>query len=304
MLPKMIVIEGTNASGKSALGVTLAARFSGEIVSADSRQVYERLDLGSGKIMPEEMAGVPHHLLNVVRPGEFFSMADFQRLAYEAIDGVLSRGNLPFLVGGTGLYLQGLVTPMGMGSIPAREELREELRTIAEGPDGRQLLDERLRKSDPETADRLPLNDLRRRIRAIEVSETTGIPFSHQPQRQGQNSFIWRIAATAPERSCLYERINLRVSRMMEAGLEQEVRRLLDSGVPEDAQSMSAIGYKEMIPLIYGEVTAEEVAEEIRLRSRHYAKRQMTFLRRIEGIRYVDPESGGAYQEIRSILAP
>ena len=297
------VITGPTASGKSEIAVRMAEEEGWEILCMDSMQIYRGMDIGTAKPTREEQNRVPHHLLDLCDPRESYSVSHYIEDAERKILELHEKGRHVLFVGGTGLYLQGLVTPMGMGSIPAREELREELRTIAEGPDGRQLLDERLRKSDPETADRLPLNDLRRRIRAIEVSETTGIPFSHQPQRQGQNSFIWRIAATAPERSCLYERINLRVSRMMEAGLEQEVRRLLDSGVPEDAQSMSAIGYKEMIPLIYGEVTAEEAAEEIRLRSRQYAKRQMTFLRRIEGIRYVDPESGGAYQEIRSILA-
>ena len=166
----------------------------------------------------------------------------------------------------------------------------------------REAAEKTMRRLDPETADRLPLNDVRRIIRAIEVSEATGIPFSRQPVRETPDGAEWKVVSTAMERSVLYGRINARVGEMLRLGLAREVESLLEEGVPEDAQSMQGLGYKEMIPCVRGECAPEEAAERIRTGTRHYAKRQMTFLRREEKIRYVNTESPDAYDEVRRIL--
>ena len=292
------VLTGPTASGKSDLAFRMAAAHGWEIICMDSMQIYRGMDIGTAKPSREEQAAVPHHLLDICDPRENYSVSRYVQDAENSIREIAARGREALLVGGTGLYLEGLVKGMSLGNIPANEALRAELRALSEGPEGRKLLDERLRKCDPTTADKLPLNDLRRRIRAIEVSESTGIPFSAQPEVTTESSFDWILVSTCMEREHLYGRINRRVDRMMESGLAEEVRRLLSEGVPEDAQSMQAIGYKEMVPFLRGEYTMEAALDEIRKRTRHYAKRQMTFLKRMEGIRYADSEAPAAYAEI------
>ncbi len=297
-----LVLTGPTASGKSELGFRMAREHGWEIICMDSMQIYRGMDIGTAKPTRAEQEAVPHHLLDICDPQETYSVSGYIEDAEKTVREIASRGRQSLFVGGTGLYLEGLVRGMSLGNVPADETLRAELHAMAEAPEGRRMIDERLRKCDPETADRLPMNDLRRRIRAIEVSETTGIPFSRQPGRTSESPFEWRIAGTRMEREHLYGRINRRVDRMIEAGLEEEVRRLIEEGVPEDAQSMQAIGYKEMIPAVRGEYSLEAAAEEIRKRTRHYAKRQMTYLKRIESVRYADPEADDAYKKIEEIF--
>ena len=296
------VLTGPTASGKSDIAFRMAAAHGWEIVCMDSMQIYRGMDIGTAKPSREEQETVPHHLLDICDPRENYSVSRYVEDAEQCVREIAGRGREALFVGGTGLYLEGLVKGMSLGNIPANEELRAELRALAEGEEGRRLLDERLRKCDPATAEKLPLNDLRRRIRAIEVSESTGNPFSAQPEATAESPFDWILVSTCMEREHLYGRINARVDRMMEDGLAEEVRRLLSEGVPEDAQSMQAIGYKEMVPFLRGEYTLEAALEEIRKRTRHYAKRQMTFLKRMEGIRYVDSEAREAYAQIEGIF--
>ena len=207
-------------------------------------------------------------------------------------------------VGGTALYLQAMMHPMGMGSVPANEALRAELNARAETKEGRKKLHDQLALIDPETAARLPVNDVRRTIRAIEVWEATGVPFSAQPKRQDDTGgrFRWKVVSTQMDRALLYGRINQRVTDMLRQGLKDEVAALLEEGVTEDAQSMQGLGYKEMIPFIRGEYGEKEAAERIRTGTRHYAKRQMTFLRREESIRYVRTDQDHAYEAVRQYL--
>ena len=292
------VLTGPTASGKSDIAFRMAAAHGWEIVCMDSMQIYRGMDIGTAKPSREEQETVPHHLLDICDPRENYSVSRYVQDAEQCVREIAGRGREALFVGGTGLYLEGLVKGMSLGNIPANEELR----ALAEGEEGRRLLDERLRKCDPATAEKLPLNDLRRRIRAIEVSESTGNPFSAQPEATAESPFDWILVSTCMEREHLYGRINARVDRMMEDGLAEEVRRLLSEGVPEDAQSMQAIGYKEMVPFLRGEYTLEAALEEIRKRTRHYAKRQMTFLKRMEGIRYVDSEAREAYAQIEGIF--
>ena len=296
-------LTGPTASGKSALALRLAREMGWEILCMDSMQVYRRMDIGTAKPTAEERQLVPHHLLDILDPRDSFSVSEYREAAEETMNRLRKEGKSFLFVGGTALYLQALMHPMAMGQVPANPGLREELNRLAEEPGGKQALSDRLRRLDPDTADRLPLNDVRRIIRAIEVSEATGIPFSRQPIRETPDGAEWKVVSTAMERSRLYSRINDRVGEMLRLGLAREVESLLEEGVPEDAQSMQGLGYKEMIPCVRGECTAEEAAERIRTGTRHYAKRQMTFLRREEQIRYVDTESPDAYDEIRRILA-
>ena len=296
------VLTGPTASGKTALGIRLAREMGWEILCMDSMQIYRRMNIGTAKPTAEEMQGVPHHLLDLCEPTESYSVSDYREAAEKLVRELAGQGREVLFVGGTALYLQAMMHPMGMGQVSANPALREELNRLAETREGKIEIHERLRKLDPATAERLPLNDVRRTIRAIEVSEATGIPFSRQPNREIPSGFEWRAVSTATDRSVLYERINSRVTEMIRKGLREEVAALLLEGVPEDAQSMQGLGYKEMIPCVRGECSEEEAAERIRLGTRHYAKRQMTFLRREEQIRYVDTGRADAYEEIRRLL--
>ena len=294
------VLTGPTASGKSDLAFRLARENGWEIICMDSMQIYRRMDIGTAKPTGEEQKAVQHHMLDICEPDESYSVSQYIEDALRTAEERTREGKEVLFVGGTGLYLEGMVRGMSMGYRPADERLREELHALAEGPEGRRKLDERLRRTDPVTADKLPLNDIRRRIRAIEVSETTGIPFSRQEDRRERDDrFRWVIASTCLERNTLYDRINRRVDRMIEQGLPGEVEKLLREGVPEEAQSMQAIGYKEMIPYLRGEWPLEAAADEIRKGTRHYAKRQMTYLRRLEGVRYIRTDEAGAQAELQ-----
>lgn len=304
-MPEKIIcraLTGPTASGKSALAMHLALERGWDIICMDSMQVYRRMDIGTAKPTAEEQRLIFHHLLDIREPDEAFSVSEYVCEAEDTIERLHAAGREFLFVGGTGLYLQAMMHPMGMGNVPADENLRAELNAAANTPGGKQALHEQLMKLDPDTAAKLPVNDIRRTIRAIEVSVTTGIPFSQQPDRSTGSRFEWRVVSTEMDRSLLYRRINDRVGDMIRQGLADEVAGLLQSGVPENAQSMQAIGYKEMIPYVKGLCPVDLTAEAIRTNSRHYAKRQMTFLRREEAIRYVDVTQDGAYERIRDIL--
>lgn len=297
------VLTGPTASGKSEIALRIAAEEGWDILCMDSMQIYRGMDIGTAKPTKEEQAVVPHHLLDLCDPRDTFSVSQYVELAEKMVRQLHRDGRRALFVGGTGLYLEGMMKPMAMGSVPADEKLREELHRLADGPDGRMRLDALLRESDPETADRLPLNDVRRRIRAIEVTRATGIPFSRQEERKREDSeFNWIAVSLETDRETLYTRINSRVDRMVEAGLPLEVKRLLSEGVPENAQSMQAIGYKEFIPYLRGEISLAQAVEQVKTGSRRYAKRQITFLKRLDRIRYVPAGQGSTCDTVRNIL--
>ena len=296
------VLTGPTASGKTELAVRLARENGWDIICMDSMQIYRGMNIGTAKPTREEMKDVRHFMLDICEPTETYSVSEYREEAERIITDQYAKGREILFVGGTGLYLQAMMHSMGMGNVPQNESLRIALNKQAETPEGRKSLHERLEKIDPDTAGRLPVNDVRRIIRAIEVWEATGIPFSAQPKREDGNRFTWKAVSTQMDRSLLYERINRRVTDMMEEGLRNEVEALLEAGVPETAQSMNGIGYKEMIPCIRGECSIEEAADKIRLATRHYAKRQMTFLKKEESIRYVRTDRNDAYDEIRRLL--
>lgn len=275
--PKLIVICGTNASGKSGLGVELAAHFGGEVISADSRQVFRGLDLGSGKITPEEARGVPHHLIDVCDPGEFFSMHDYQRLAYLAIDDVLARGRLPFLVGGTGLYVASVTEGYVMSDRPPDLEYRQYLETFSTPQ-----LYEMLIRALPDI--HIEGNNRNRVMRVLEKLQAGD---SHIPHNQPRYDCL-KLGVTW-ERETLRRRIDQRLQRRLQAGMVEEVRGLMDRGVSPEFLYKLGLEYRFISQYLLGEIpTYEEMVEKLAIAIRQFAKRQMTWFRRDHGIHWLD----------------
>lgn len=277
--PAVIAVAGPTASGKSDLGLKLAQRLGGEIVCMDSMQIYRRMDIGTAKPTAQERALVPHHMLDVADPTEAYAVADYAVAAEQVIAQILSRGRVPILVGGTGLYLKALMDGLSLGGAGGDVRLRAELNALADEPGGKERLHARLAAVDPETAARLHPNDRRRVIRAIEVFEQTGVPMSRQNHAAQDRPFRVLPLALEWPRDLLYARLETRVHRMMEMGLLSEVRALLESGVAPAAQSMQGIGYKELIPAAMGQDDVNRAVWDIIVHTRHYAKRQGTWLR-------------------------
>ncbi len=290
-LPKLIVIEGTNASGKSALGIALAKRFGGEVISADSRQVYRGLDLGSGKVTPEETVGVPHHLIDVREPGTFFSMADFQALAYEAIDDILGRGRVPFLVGGTGLYVDAVADGYLLSDKKPDPRLREHLETF-DTP----TLYEMLCRRVPDTA--VDPKNRHRVMRALEKLEAGDDGAAGKRPRYQ----VLKLGVTWP-RAVLRERIDERLERRLQAGMAEEVRGLLEAGVSREFLVKLGLEYKYLTWYLTGEMSYEQMKEELGTAIKQFAKRQMTWFRRDPRIIWLDMTGDPEAQAAESIAA-
>ena len=302
MPPKILVICGTTASGKTALAVELALRHHGEVVSADSMQIYRRMDIGTAKPTQAEMRGVPHHMLDVADPEEDFSVARYVDMAAKCVDDILSRGRLPILAGGTGLYIDSLLSGRTFAPFqpdsPLRGELEEQLHREGIAP-----LLEQLRQVDPDSAARLHPNDEKRIIRALEVYQSTGKTITQHnletraiPPRYDALT----LALAFEQREDMWSRIDRRVDQMMDQGLVAEVQGLLDSGVPAKCTAMQAIGYKEMAAALLSHGDVRAAAEEIQLRSRQYAKRQLTWFKRNKAARWLlwgrEPDFAAALQ--------
>ena len=282
MKPDLIVICGPTASGKTALSVALAKQLGGEVVSADSMQIYRRMDIGTAKPTLEEMDGVPHHMIDVADPEENYSVARYVSDAIPIVDDIIARGKIPVVAGGTGLYIDNLIAGREFAPFEESSGLRETLQNRVKA-EGLPVLLEELRKVDPEAAQRLHPNDEKRIIRALEVWLSTGKTITqHNLETQAipprYNPLI--IGLDFEEREHLRRRIDLRVDEMLERGLEQEIRQLLADGVPSHCTAMQAIGYKEIVSALLEGRPVEEGAEEVKLRSRQYAKRQLTWFRR------------------------
>ena len=282
MKPNILVICGPTASGKTALAVELALRFDGEVVSADSMQVYRRMDIGTAKPTVEEMRGVPHHMIDVADPEENYSVARYVAEAVPVVDDILARGKLPVIAGGTGLYIDSLVAGRQFAPFEADSGLRRELQARAK-EEGLPALYAQLQTLDPAAAKRIHPNDEKRIVRALEVCLSTGRTLSEHdagtralPRRYTPLTVALRFG----ERPWMWERIDRRVDDMMARGLEREVRELLASGVPRACTAMQAIGYKEIAAAIAEGRPVSDGAEEVKLRSRQYAKRQLTWFRR------------------------
>ena len=297
------VLTGPTASGKSALGMELAKKYGWAIFCMDSMQIYRGMNIGTAKPTLEDRRAVQHEMLDFLDPKEGYSVSEYRETAEKKVLQLWEKERKEVLfVGGTGLYLQAMMHPMGMGTVPADEKLRRKLNALAETEDGKKQLHSRLRKMDPATAERLPVNDVRRIIRAIEVTQETGIPFSKQPERKENSQFQWKVVSMEMPREVLYARINARVLKMIEAGLENEVRRLLDHGVRPEMQSMQGLGYKEMVHYVKEEWTLDQTIEEIQKGTRHYAKRQITFLKREGEVRYIDAQASNLMNLVTKVL--
>jgi len=282
MPPKVLVVCGPTASGKTALAVELAKQHNGEVVSTDSMQIYRRMDIGTAKPTREEMDGIPHHMIDVVDPEEDFSVARYVDMAAKCVDDILARGKLPILAGGTGLYIDSLLSGRTFSAFSPESPLRAELEGRVRAEGGAKLLEE-LAKVDPEAAARLHPNDEKRIVRALEVYLSTGKTITaHNAETLAipPRYDALTLSLSFENRADMWERIDRRVDVMMELGLVEEVRALLGSGVPDKCTAMQAIGYKEMVQAI--RVTGDYAAgaEEIKLRSRQYAKRQLTWFKR------------------------
>jgi tRNA dimethylallyltransferase len=274
---KLVVIVGPTAVGKTALSIDLAKRFDGEVVSADSRQIYRHMDIGTAKATPQQRAAVPHHLLDVVEPDQKLTLAHYKRLASEAIRDIWERGRLPMLVGGTGLYVRALLEGWTIPEVPPNRELRRRLRERAErlGPEA---LHQRLQEVDPESAESIHPNNVRRVIRALEVYEETGTPISKLQEKEPPDYDLFKIGLTMP-RPALYERIDARVDRMIEEGLVQEVEDLLERGYDFELPSMSAVGYPEIGRYLRDEVTLDEAVESIKTRTHRIVRQQYNWFK-------------------------
>lgn len=294
-LPKLVVVEGTTASGKSDLGVELALMFNGEIVSADSRQVFRGLDLGSGKITPEETKGVPHHLIDICDPGDFFSMHDFQRRAYAAIDDIIARGRLPIMVGGTGLYVASVTEGYVMSDRPPDLDYRNELEKLTT-PQLYEMLLEKVPDVQVEAKNR---NRVMRMLEKIHDGD------DHLPHNQPRYDCL-KLGVAFP-RPILKERIDVRLEKRMQAGMVDEVRRLLDAGASVEFMLKLGLEYRYLTQYIIGEFATEEaMCAELSLAIKRFAKRQMTWFRRDREIRWLDMQADPQAQAadlIRSFLA-
>lgn len=289
MPPKILVLVGPTASGKTRMAVELAQRHNGEVISADSMQIYRTMDIGTAKPTKEEMGGIPHHMIDVADPEEDFSVARYVEMAARCVDDVLARGKLPIVAGGTGLYIDSLLSGRTFAPFSPDSALRGELeRELAEK--GGQAMLEALAQVDPEAAQRLHPNDHKRIIRALEVYRSTGKTIT-QHNRETQaippryNALT--IGLAFQDRQAMWRRIDQRVDEMVAAGLEDEVRRLLTSGISPKCTAMQAIGYKEFTQALSGEMTWQEAADVVKLRSRQYAKRQLTWFGRNPNTRWV-----------------
>jgi tRNA dimethylallyltransferase len=293
-LPAVVVVVGPTASGKSDLAVRLAELFGGEVVNADSMQVYRGMDIGTAKPSAGLMRRVPHHLIGIVTPDVNFTAADFQQAARRVIAEIHARGRLPIVVGGTGLYIRALLH--GLSPSPGGDvEFRAHLTGIADREGNGVLLD-RLRTVDPMAAGRLHVNDRLRIIRALEVYQQSGQPFSAHQSGHGfaeEWCTALKIGIDVP-RDELYRRINLRVEQMLADGLVEEVQGLLAAGYDRNLKALRSIGYKEICAYLAGELSLSEATELIKRDTRHYAKRQLTWFKREAGIIWVEyPETFG-----------
>ena len=287
----LVILVGPTAVGKTAASIGLAKALNGEIISGDSMQIFKGLDIGTAKISQSEMDGVVHHLIDIKEPWESFSAAEFKRLADEAIADIHSRGKLPIIVGGTGFYINSVLYEYHFGEAETDEAYRAQLQQYLE-QHGNDALWQLLLEKDPVSAERLHSNDTKRVMRALEVLHVTGISASERQNtvdRQTMRYDAVYIALNLP-REILYQRINHRVEQMMAEGLEQEVRNALAQGVPQDALSMTSLGYRQMIQYFNGEISLERAVELIQRDTRHFAKRQLTWFRHDPNIQWVDKD--------------
>ncbi len=287
----LIILTGPTAVGKTSLSIGLAKALDGEIISADSMQVYRGMDIGTAKISPDQMQGIPHHLIDILEPWEEFHVADFQKYCKEAMEDIYRRGKSPIIVGGTGFYIQSVLYDIDFSQTEADIAFREEMERLA-GEEGAAALHERLRAVDEASAQAIHPNNVKRVIRALEYYRQTGERMSeHNQAQQGKASpYQFRYYVLRLPREILYKRINERVDDMERAGLTGEVERLLAQGCHRKMVSMQGLGYKEIIDALEGRDTLEHAYERIKQETRHFAKRQFTWFRREREVTWIDKD--------------
>ena len=297
MKQPLIVLTGPTAVGKTSLSISLAKAVNGEIISADSMQVYKKMDIGSAKIRSEEMQGIPHYLVDVLEPEEEFHIVKFQQMAKKAMEDIYSRGKIPILVGGTGFYIQAVTKDIDFTEAQQENDYRKELEALAEEKGGEHL-HEMLRKVDPVSADAIHAHNVKRVIRALEFYNQNGSPISAHNEEQKQHESPYNLAyfVLNMPRELLYERIDLRVDQMMKEGLLEEVSRLKEEGCHRGMVSMQGLGYKEILAYLDGEYPLEEAVRVLKRDTRHFAERQLTWFRREQELTWVNKDQF-SYQE-------
>ena len=287
----LIILTGPTAVGKTKLSIELAKAVNGEIISADSMQVYKHMDIGSAKIKKEEMCGVPHHLIDVLEPDEEFHVVRFQEMAKQAMEEIYAKGKVPILAGGTGFYIQAVVKDIDFSKETEKSPVREELEKLAEEK-GYEYLHERLQQVDPKSAEKIHANNVKRVIRALEYFELTGKPISLHNEEEAAKESPYNVAyfVLNDVRERLYERIDARVDTMLQEGLVEEVSGLAKKGYTKDMVSMQGLGYKEILSYLDGSYTLDEAVYILKRDTRHFAKRQLTWFKREKDVIWVNKQ--------------
>ena len=287
--PKVIVICGPTASGKTALSIELAKKINGEIISSDSMQIYKYMDIGTAKTTQEEMQGIKHYLLDFVEPSQRYSVAEFKKDAEKAIEEILQKGKTPIIVGGTGLYVDSLIYGIEYQTIEFDEQYRKQLEERVE-KEGLETLYNEAKKIDPQAIEKISLNDKKRILRILEIYKATGKNKTEQEieSRKNEVKYDYKVFAINMDREKLYERINKRVDIMIENGLIEEVEKLLEK-YKEFPTAMQGLGYKEVVEYLQGKVSKEEMIENIKRETRRYAKRQLTWFRKNKQTIWIEP---------------
>lgn len=290
----LIILTGPTAVGKTKASIGLAKAVDGEIISADSMQVYRHMDIGSAKIKPEEMEGIPHHLIDVLEPDDEFHVVKFQQLAKKAMRKIWERGHIPIVTGGTGFYIQALLYDIDFDENEKEDACRKELEAYAR-EHGAEALHEKLALVDPASAEMIHPNNIKRVIRALEFYEQTGKRISehNETQRQRESPYAFAYFVLTDDRAHLYERINRRVDQMIEEGLVNEAQALKDKGYTKQLVSMQGLGYKEILDYLDGNCTLEEAIYTIKRDTRHFAKRQLTWFKRERDVIWINKQSFG-----------
>jgi len=293
MKPKVVVIVGPTASGKTALSIELAKRINGEIISSDSMQIYKDMDIGTAKVTKEEMQGIKHYLVDCVSPDMRYTVSDFKKDSQKAINEIIEKGKVPIVVGGTGLYVNSLIYGIEYQDMNFDEEYRNELMKITESNEGLIKLYEQANQIDPEAMEKISPNDKKRIVRVLEIYKQTGKTKTEQEilSRQKGVDYDFKVFGITMERSKLYERINSRVDIMINQGLENEVKNLI-SKYSEFPTALQGLGYKEVIEFFDGKISRDEMIEKIKQESRRYAKRQLTWFKKNKETIWLNAENG------------
>ena len=303
MKDKLLILTGPTAVGKTALSVDLAQNLNGEIISADSMQIYKLMDIGTAKVTDDEMKDIPHHLIDIIDPDEEYTVSDYQRDATNLIAILNKKNKLPIVVGGTGLYINSLVYKLNFAKVPPNEDIRDKYESLADKY-GNEYIYEKLSSIDPDSSKKIHIKDKKRIIRALEIFELTGKTMSEYNKnfRKETDNYNLLMICLNMDRAKLYERINQRVDIMIEKGLIKEVEHILNQGYSEDLISLQGIGYKEIIAYLNNKLTLEEAIDKIKQGSRNYAKRQLTWFRRDKRIKWINVDEYNNLNDLSSYM--